>query len=87
MTYLEKKEKENYLLYLIEKERLYSLKKVADDYECSVRTIKRMISNLRNQGKTITYCRKSNKYLLKNKKVTEFVPVMVFICQLKFKNL
>ncbi|WP_308990450.1 hypothetical protein QLS71_003070 [Mariniflexile litorale] len=65
MTYSERKEKENHLLYLIEHKRLSDLEKVANDYECSVRTIKRMISNLRNEGKTIMYCRKSNKYLLK----------------------
>lgn len=65
MTYSERKEKEKHLLYLIEQKRLIELEKVADDYECSVRTIKRMLSNLRNEGKTITYCRKSNKYLLK----------------------
>jgi predicted DNA-binding transcriptional regulator YafY len=64
MTYLQKKEKEDYLLYLIEKERLSSLKKVANDYECSVRTIKRMISNLRKQGNLIQYSKKNNKYFL-----------------------
>jgi predicted DNA-binding transcriptional regulator YafY len=65
MTYSERKEKENYLLYLIEHKRLTDLGKVANDFECSVRTIKRMLSTLRNEGKPITYCRKSNKYLLK----------------------
>lgn len=64
MTYFEKKEKEEYLLYLIEHKRLYSLKKVANNFGCSVRTIKRMLEGLRNQGKTIVYCRKSNTYLL-----------------------
>lgn len=65
MTYPERKEKEKHLLYLIEEKRLYDLEKVANDYECSIRTIKRMLENLRNEGKTIVYCRKSNKYLLK----------------------
>ncbi|GAL68870.1 DeoR family transcriptional regulator [Jejuia pallidilutea] len=64
MTYHERKEKEKHLLYLIEQKRLCSLEKVANDYECSIRTIKRMLENLRNEGKTIVYCRKSNKYLL-----------------------
>lgn len=65
MTYSEKKEKENHLLYLIENKRLCSLEKVANDYECSVRTLKRMITNLRYEGHNIIYCRQNNKYLLK----------------------
>lgn len=66
MTYAERKEKEAYLLYLIEQKRLYSLEKVANDYGCSIRTLKRMLESLRNEGKTIVYCRKSNRYLLKS---------------------
>ncbi|WP_203257016.1 HTH domain-containing protein [Hyunsoonleella ulvae] len=65
MTYSERKEKEEYLLYLIKQQRLVSLDKIADDYGCSVRTVKRMLESLRKEGKTIVYCRKSNKYLLK----------------------
>lgn len=64
MTYCERKEKEEHLLYLIENKRLYSLEKVANDYDCSVRTIKRMLENLRKEGETIVYCRKCNKYIL-----------------------
>lgn len=65
MTYSERKEKEKHLLYLIEHKRLHSLEKVANDYECSVRTVKRMLANLRGEGYDITYCRKDNKYLIK----------------------
>lgn len=65
MTYTERKEKEKHLLYLIEHNRLYCLKKVASDYECSKRTIKRMLNNLRQEGYNIIYCRLSNKYILK----------------------
>ncbi|WP_165733829.1 MULTISPECIES: HTH domain-containing protein [Polaribacter] len=65
MTYPERKEKEKHLLYLIEQERLFNLKKIANDYECSSRTIKRMLLNLREEGFNIVYCRKCNKYLLK----------------------
>ncbi|MDQ6527677.1 HTH domain-containing protein [Flavobacterium sp. LHD-85] len=65
MTYSERKEKEIHLLYLMEHKRLYSLEKVANDYGCSVRTIKRILTTLRNEGYNITYCRKSNKYILK----------------------
>lgn len=66
MTYLERKEKENHLLYLIEHKRLQNLEKVANDYGCSVRTVKRMISSLRKEGKIITYCRKKRRYFLEN---------------------
>ncbi|QTE23542.1 HTH domain-containing protein [Polaribacter cellanae] len=66
MTYFERKEKERHLLYLIDHKRLSSLEKVANDFECSVRTIKRMISSLRNDGYKICYCRKSCKYFLEN---------------------
>jgi predicted DNA-binding transcriptional regulator YafY len=65
MTYSEKKEKEKHLLYLIEQKRLYSLEKVASDYKCSVRTLKRMVANLREDGYAISYCRKNNNYYIK----------------------
>ncbi len=65
MTYSERKIKEKHLLYLIEHKRLYSLDKVANDYECSVRTVKRMLNNLREEGFDIIYCRKSSIYYIK----------------------
>lgn len=65
MTYAERKRKEKHLLYLIEHERLVSLAKVAKDYNCSVRTLKRMLNSLKEEGYPIRYCRKSNKYLLR----------------------
>jgi biotin operon repressor len=64
MTYFERKEKENHLLYLIQHKSLCSLEKVAEDFECSVRTVKRMLCGLRNEGYKICYCKKSNKYFL-----------------------
>ena len=64
MTYQERKEKEKHLLYLLKYKRLYSLEKIANDFGCSKRTIKRMLLNLRNEGKKIVYCRKSEKYFL-----------------------
>jgi predicted DNA-binding transcriptional regulator YafY len=65
MTYSERKQKENHLLYLIKNERLYSLEKVASDYQCSVRTLKRMLNDLREEGYDISYCRKKNNYFIK----------------------
>ena len=64
MTYTERKEKEKYLLYLIDYERLISLGNVANDFECSVRTVKRMLTSLRHEGYKICYCKKSNTYFL-----------------------
>lgn len=65
MTYAERKEKEKHLLYLIEKGWLVSLKKVANDYGCSIRTVERMLKELRKEGYSINFCRKSNKYLIR----------------------
>lgn len=64
MTYLEKKEKEKHLLFLIEKNMLESLERVASDYNCSKKTIKRMIVNLRLQGHNIVYCRAKHRYCI-----------------------
>ena len=66
MTYAERKEKEKHLLHLIQQQRLISLKKVARDYNCSKRTILRMLSSLREEGYNIEYCKKSFKYIFKN---------------------
>ncbi len=64
MTYSERKEKESHLLYLIEHRRLYSLEKTANNFECSVRTIKRMLTSLRLEGYKICYCKKNSNYFL-----------------------
>lgn len=64
MTYSERKEKEEYLLYLIKNKKLISLEVIANNFDCSVRTIERMLKDLREVGYYITYCRKSNRYLL-----------------------
>lgn len=64
MTYSERKEKEKYLLYLIQHNRLISLENLADDFNCSIRTVKRMIANLRQEGYDIIYCRIEFKYYI-----------------------
>ncbi len=66
MTYVERREKEKHLLYLIEKGRLTSLEKVASDFDCSIRTIERMLNSLRNGGNQICYSRSKDRYFLKN---------------------
>lgn len=65
MTYSERKEKEKHLLYLIQHNRLISLENLAIDFDCSVRTIKRMITNLRYEGYDIVYCRIKFSYYIK----------------------
>ncbi len=64
MTYSERKQKEKYLLYLIQHNRLISLENLANDFDCSVRTLKRMIANLREEGYSIVYCRIEFKYYI-----------------------
>ncbi|WP_345004699.1 HTH domain-containing protein [Snuella lapsa] len=66
MTYTERKEKEKYLLYLIKQNRLGSIEEVAENFECSIRTVERMLRELREEGHKIAFCRKTNKYFLKN---------------------
>lgn len=65
MTYNERKEKEKYLLYLLEENRLNSLENVAIKFNCSTRTVKRMIASLREEGYDIYYCRARYKYYIK----------------------
>ncbi|MDO5981575.1 hypothetical protein [Flavivirga spongiicola] len=65
MTYSERKEKEKHLLFLIERGWLTSLEKVAIEYGCSLRTVERMLNELRNEGTKICYCRSKKRYFLK----------------------
>jgi biotin operon repressor len=62
MTYKERKEKEKHLLYLIKQNRLRCLDKTAEDFNCCKKTIRRMISDLREDGYDIVYSRISNSY-------------------------
>lgn len=64
MTYSQRKEKEKYLLNLIQHNRLISLENLANDFGCSVRTVKRMIANLRDEGYDIVYCRMEFRYYI-----------------------
>ena len=66
MTYIERKEKEKYLLHLIEKQQLVSLQMVASNFGCSKRTVKRMIYSLREEGYNIYYCKSNCKYFIEN---------------------
>ncbi|MHA7944859.1 HTH domain-containing protein [Formosa sp. 3Alg 14/1] len=67
MTYSERKEKEKYLLYLIKNNRFISLEKTAIDFNCSKRTIRRMIASLRDEGHYICYCKIKCNYFLERR--------------------
>jgi predicted DNA-binding transcriptional regulator YafY len=65
MNYLTYTEKLNYLLEMVEKQRLLSLKQASEKFECSQRTVIRMLNVLREQCHEIYYCKSTEKYLLK----------------------
>jgi len=65
MNYKEKKAKIEYLLYLIERERLKNTSEIAKKFGCSRRTIERMINLLREDGYDIKYSRITCKYYIK----------------------
>jgi biotin operon repressor len=52
--------------YLLEKIKKGSLHQMTSQFNCSERTIRNMINELRNEGYNIRYSRKEKKYLLKN---------------------
>lgn len=64
MKYAERRKREEYLMYLLENKRLSNLEKIAEDFDCSKRTILRMLNNLRNEGYDISFCRTRKKYIL-----------------------
>lgn len=66
MNFLERKEKLEYLLELIDKDRCFSLQQISQKFGCSQRTVKRMISLLRDQGHNIKYSKTLKKFKLKN---------------------
>jgi predicted DNA-binding transcriptional regulator YafY len=55
-----------YLLEKIEKGGLSSPQEMADNFQCSERTIRRMISRLREKGFEIEYSKSQKKYYLNN---------------------
>lgn len=64
MDYLIYTERLNYLLHQIERGRVSSPLEMAEKYDCSERTIRRMINQLRDSGHEIHYCRRRLKYYL-----------------------
>lgn len=53
-----------YIKEIIEKEQLSSPSQLAEKFECSERTIRNMINELRDEGLEIKYSRKKMKYFL-----------------------
>ena len=66
MKFIERKQKMEYLLEMIEKNRCISLKQIAEKFECSTRTVRRMITDLKQEGHEINYCRASRKFYKEN---------------------
>jgi len=62
MRFIERKKKIDYLLEMIEKERCISLSQIADKFEVSKRTVKRMLAELREEGHNIKYCNSQKKF-------------------------
>jgi len=67
MDYRSYEKRLEYILELIRKNRFRSLEATAKRFECSTRTMKRMIAHLRDQGNLIAYDRLQKKYILKEK--------------------
>ncbi len=65
MDYFTYSKKLSYLLDMIEKGQLLSLKQASVKFNCSERTIKRMLKTLRMQGYNVEYCKSTKKFLLK----------------------
>lgn len=68
MDYIQKKERLDYLLELIKKERCNTIKDIALKFDISQRTAKRMIATLRDMGHQISYSKFSNKYFMEEDK-------------------
>ncbi len=55
-----------YLLELVKKGRLSSPYDLTKKFECTEKTVRKMINDLRKEGYRIKYCRKRFKYFVEN---------------------
>jgi predicted DNA-binding transcriptional regulator YafY len=62
MNFHERKQTLEYLLDLIEKERCFTIEFISEKFNCSVRTAKRMIAELKEEGNEIKFCRIEKKF-------------------------
>lgn len=65
MDFLSYEKRLEYILELIEKNRFRSIASIASNFSCSTRTVKRMLSHLRETGHDIRYDRLEKKYYLR----------------------
>jgi DeoR/GlpR family transcriptional regulator of sugar metabolism len=65
MDYRSYEKRLEYVLELISKNRFRSLEATATRFNCSTRTIKRMLNHLREKGHDIHYDRQQKKYFIK----------------------
>lgn len=65
MNFRERKQRLDYLLKMVEKGQCISTTQIAEKFECSSRTVKRMITELRDDGHQIEYCNCLKKFLKK----------------------
>ncbi len=65
MRFIERKQKIEYLLEMIEKGRCNSYHQIAEKFECSESTVKRMLSDLKEEGHDIKYCKGLGKFIVK----------------------
>ena len=63
MSYIEYKKREELIITLVEQERTGSTSELSERIGVSQRTIKRIISNLRNDNHQIVYSRKKMSYI------------------------
>lgn len=62
MDYLTYSKRLDYLAKIIEKGQLQSPKELEEKFDCSEKTVRRMINCLRERGVNVEYCRKLKKY-------------------------
>jgi biotin operon repressor len=65
MDYFTYEERLIYLLELVEKGRLLSLKQIADKFNCSISTVERMLRHLKAKGHQIKYSNSLRKFYIK----------------------
>ncbi|QNR25664.1 HTH domain-containing protein [Croceimicrobium hydrocarbonivorans] len=64
MDYITYQSRLSYIVELLEKEAVVTPVGMSEKYECSTKTINRMIAHLRESGYNIKWCRKRKSYCL-----------------------
>lgn len=65
MDYITYTERLNYLLDLIQKKRAGSPKELSEKFNCSEKTVRNMINNLRRRGYCVKFCKCEKRYVLR----------------------